>query len=163
MTLEQKISKLRRYAKRCGIKVKFLDSKKMNPIKSVKRQIKFMGTYNCQTRILSISSELKRRPFSFIYTFAHELGHALDFDNMSSRRLKWEMEMLLAAKYIMYMKPKVRKETKQVVREAFLEMERAASTNGEQILSSLGIKIPVWKLEYARMENLDTYQRMFGK
>lgn len=129
MKISKALSLLRRHARSRGIAVKFLS------------RPGFEGSYSAIRRTLFLSPKLRRRPRRMMLTFAHELGHARDFDRLSARDLK---DVLVAVGVFNYWHSgeiALKRRDQRLLRQIIIWTEHNAYLMGLKTMRELGIPI----------------------
>jgi len=153
------LKKLKDYARSKKVKVRFRSKFPLGGI--------FLnGTYNIPNRTVTLSSDFKKkkcRHHRLIYTLAHELGHAADFDKMGKRVhyrtvqsvgvfVMWCMgEIYIPKKYL------------RILRRIIVDMEERAYDEGEKILRRLKIEVPAKWAALNRKRSVGSYRRAFSR
>lgn len=138
------ITKLRRVAKGLGVKVIAKD--KHNAHRS--------AYYNCKTKEIFLSPTLKNKEF-FVYSFCHELGHAIDLSEMPKKVLSVSEDAVekfnVSIRYGLNIPPSYGR--------LILEQEKRAWRLGDLLLKKLKIKLNRDMKSKLRKKGLDSYRQ----
>lgn len=155
--LDKAFLSLRRHARRSGVRVVFRSRErfKLNSPGTV-------ASYHPPTRTVSILKK-KWGKRDLVYTLAHELGHAEDFD-MNYRTTP---KILSSAMTLFHMyangEIKLHPKHKPGFRKFILGLEIAAFDRGDKILEELGICLPLAWTQNQRSDTLGAYRSIFRR
>jgi hypothetical protein len=156
MKRSRDFQRLVRYARRHGVGVRFVDHEKMGD-----HAPGAVAYYAIDQRKIFLSKAL-RTNFDCIYTLAHEIGHAMDFDGMTKKQFRFNRKAVGAANYVINFRPRIAKKYRLALKQIVLQNEIYAFENGEEVLSLLKIKLPKKKMESDKQDTLRAYRRLFS-
>lgn len=121
-----------------------------------------VASYHPPTRTVSILKK-KWGKRDLVYTLAHELGHAGDFDRKPKKKLGFHSKALTLFHLYANGEIKIHPKFKPDFRKYILGLETAAFDEGDRILKVLGIRLPqVWTQEQ-RTGTLRAYRSIFRR
>jgi hypothetical protein len=148
---------LLRHARREGIRVLSVASKRF--------RLNAPGTVACYHPPSRTIAIVKKRwgKRDKIYTLAHELGHAADFDKKPKKKMPLHKKALTL--FHMYANGQVRLHPKYKpdFRKYILGLETAAFDEGDRILEELGISLPPDWMRDQRSGTLRAYRSIFRR
>lgn len=120
-----------------------------------------LAFYHPPTRRIRIVSSLKKKPHELIYTLAHELGHAVDFDGMNKKEYKFTCKATALSNLVASGDVLVKKSQLPHIRDFVLDGEKVAFENGDDILRIL--EIPITKsLRTLKKDTMSAYRRLYS-
>lgn len=155
--LDKAFSSLRRHARRIGVRVVFRSRSRF--------KLNSPGTVACYhppSRTVSILKK-KWKKRDLVYTLAHELGHAADFDRKPKKKFPAHGKAMTL--FHMYANGEIRlhPKFKPDFRKYILGLETAAFDEGDRILRVLGIRLPPTWTQGQRADTLRAYRSIFRR
>lgn len=137
------MTKLRKVAKHLGVKVVSRD----------KHNSKRSAYYDCKAREIFLSPNIKRKEF-FIYSFSHELGHAIDLTEMPKKILTTSEDAVEKFNVALRYGLNVPRSYGRLI----LAQEKRAWMLGDLLLKKLNIKIDSGARTKLKKKGLDSYR-----
>jgi Tfp pilus assembly protein PilZ len=160
MGLKRDFERLRNYARRRGIGVRFVKHEKV--IRDHTKNT--LAWFSINGNQIFLSDILKRVYLGhMIHILAHEIGHALDFDSMTDKERKLQLKVTTFASYYMKMKkkPVIGRRLLSTVRKEVLYTENVAFDIGEDVLRHLSIRLSKKLMVASRKETINAYGHEF--
>lgn len=154
---ERDFLKLRELARKMDIRVRFVSRKWMT--RRIARYT--LAAYHPPTRRIMIVSSMKRRPRELVYTLAHEMGHAVDFDGMTAREFKQNGKATVLSNMVSSGQIEIPKHQLKHIRDFVLEGERVAFENGEELMEQLDISVTAQHCQLKK-DTMKAYRRLFS-
>lgn len=155
--LDKAFLSLRRKARQMGVRVIFRSWQRF--------RLNSPGTVACYhppTRTVSILKK-KWKKQDLVYTLAHELGHAADFDKKPKKKLPLHGKALTLFHMYANGEIKLHPKYKPDFRNYILGLETAAFDEGDMILEELGIRLPIGWMQGQRVGTLRAYRSIFRR
>lgn len=149
--MDAAVKKLRQYAKKKGVRVRF---NRRVPLYAA-------GSYRAVRNVIYLSPKLKGP--ALVCTLAHELGHALDFLSMKKRI--WRMNVMVSGAFNFWYAGRfyIPKKNVRTMRDLIISREELAWDMGEDVLDELGIDVDRKFLKKQRREAVRTYRQLFSQ
>lgn len=156
MKRSRELERLIRYARRHGVGVRFVKHEKMS-----EHSPGAVAYYSIDDRKIFISKIITGK-WDQLYTLAHEIGHAIDFDGMTQKEFRFNRKAVGAANYVMKYRPRIARKYRKALKTIVLQNEIYAFENGEEVLSLLNIRIPKKWMEANKQDTLRAYRALFS-
>jgi hypothetical protein len=146
------VKKLRAFARSIGVQLRIFENNK-----TLHKQ-GYVACFNIETRVILVNKKACADNYRFIYTIAHEIGHAMDLDKETPEGLRALSEGWAKYTQIANSGAKVPK----LVQEFVLDRELRAFAEGDKILEQIGVQLPAGLRQEAVQENEINYLESFN-
>jgi hypothetical protein len=146
---EKELKTLKQFAKKLKISVRVVKQETYDGVNAI-------ACYSLLDRKIEISPYLNKASAEGLYIFAHELGHAIEFDSFSKRRFIKSIKISRIFNDCLDRRTKVPKDVKMFI----IQRETNAFIIAEGLLKYLKIKVNKSTLNRLRRLTMETYDRV---